>query len=73
MHDLTECVVDTRERAVAEHLCELNCCRNFDEVLDLVQGLTVGGIPDSETVEAESTVFVLICGNIDVAVIVVVE
>jgi hypothetical protein len=73
MYNLAERAVDFGEGSVAEHLCELNCCCNLNETLDLVQRLAVRGIPNSETVEAESTVFVLIRGNINVAVIVVVE
>jgi len=73
MHYLAECAVDTREGTISQHLCELDCGRNLDEALNLVQRFAVRGIADAETVEAESVVFVLIRGNIDVAVVVVVE
>jgi hypothetical protein len=51
----------------------LNCCGNLDEALDLVQRLPVGGVANSQTVEAEGTILVLISGNIDIAVVVIVE
>lgn len=73
MYHLGESVFDAWEGAIAEHLCKLSCCGNLDEALDLVQRLSVGGVANSETVEAEGAILVLIRGNIDIAVVVIVE
>jgi len=51
----------------------LNCCGNLDEASDLVQRLPVGGVANSQTVEAEGVIRVLIRGNIDISVVVIVE
>lgn len=72
MHDLAKCVVDTWKGTISEHLCELNRCCNLDEDLNFVQGLAMGGVADFKTVEAESTVLVLVGTNIDVTIILVV-
>ena len=73
MYDLAKCLVDAWEGAIAQHLCDLSGCSNINEVLDLVQRLAMRGVPDSETVQAESVVLILIRDYIDVAIIVVIE
>ena len=73
MYDLVKRLIDTWEGTISKHLCKLSCGRNLDEDLNLVQRFAVRRIANSETVEAESAVFVLICSNIDVAIVVVVK
>jgi len=73
VYDLAESVINSWKGSIAKHLCELSGCCNLEEDLNLVQRLAVRRIADSQTVEAKSGVFVLICSNIHVAVVVVIE
>ncbi len=73
MSDFVKCLVDAWEGTISKHLCKLSCDRNLDDDLNLVQRFAVRGIADSETAEAESAVFALICSNIDIAIVVAVK
>lgn len=60
------------EGAVAEHGGEGRGGGHFDERLDFVEGVTVGGLAGSQSVEGERVVGVLGDGDVDVGVIEVV-
>jgi len=73
VNNLREGVIGTREGAVPEHPGKCGCGFDFDEDLDLVQGLSMRRITHTQAVEAESGVAVTISGYIDVGIVVVVE
>lgn len=51
VYDFAECLVDSREGAVAQHLRELGGGGDLAESLDLIQRFAVRGVADSQTVE----------------------
>ena len=69
MCDFVKRLLDSRERAIAQHHCHFSQGRNFQERLDLVQRLAVGGIANAQAVVGERAVLVLIDSYINVTVI----
>jgi hypothetical protein len=71
MYYFAKLVADCRESAIAKHRCDLVKTRNFGWGLHNVQGICVGGVTNTESINGDS---VVTSGNsnIDVGVVVVV-
>ena len=72
MYDFAESLVDARKCTIAQHQGHFSQGCNFQEGLNLIQRLAVGGVSDAQAVVSERAEFVCVGSNIDVAVIEVV-